>query len=443
MQKNDAKVINAWCLYDWANSAYNLVVLSTLFPAYYLNVTQGPAKNGLVELLPGWTVLNTVLYSYTLSGAFLLAAALSPLLAGIADYGDKRKLFMQGFTWLGALTCAGLFFFQGPNILYGTVMFGLATFGYTGALVFYYSFLPVIAHKDQFNAVSARGYAYGYVGSVLFLVAVIALMIKPVQYGFSSANQVQRFAFAGVGIWWVLFAHFSFKHLPTQPWQHPERGHWLTKGYAELRKVWKQLGHLPEVRRYLAAFLGYSIGVQTIMFLAATYAKAELGLTDEYLVLTILIIQLVAIPGAWTLAKLAQARGNHAVVRAVLVAWICVCVLAYVVTDKYQFFGLAAVVGFMMGGIQSLSRSTYALLIPRDTKDTASYFSFYDVMEKLSIVLGTALFGLVSQLSGDMRNGIMLLTVFFAVGLFLFNRVNIGEHRPSVHRLRSSRRGGK
>jgi UMF1 family MFS transporter len=442
MQKKDNKVVNAWCMYDWANSAYNLAITSTLFPAYFINVTNAAYKDGLVQV-GGYQVQNSALYSYSLSFAYLLAALLSPLLAAMADYGDKKKLFMQAFTYVGALACMGLFWFEGPNIWVGVGAFALGNLGYTGALVFYNSYLPDIVKKDRFNEVSARGYAFGYVGSVILLLGCLAVLANPIAFGFKSDLVAQRACFVGVGIWWLGFAIFSFRGLPAKLRSTTHAGNLLTKGYAELGSVWRMLRKLPDARRYLFAFFFYSVGVQTVMLLAATFAKSELKLTDPELVITILIIQLLAIPGAWAFAKTAGSKGNKQTIHAMLIVWICVCILAFIVTDKVQFFGLAGIVGLMMGGIQSMSRATYAMLIPRDTPDTASFFSFYDVMEKLSIVCGTAFFGFLTQLTGDMRNGALLLVVFFGLGLLILNKVAIPDRRSSVHQLRPAKRRSK
>lgn len=425
-------------MYDWANSAYNLVITSTLFPAYYTNVTTAAFKDGLVPI-GGNLINNSALYSFSLSFAYLFAAILSPILSGIADYGDKKKFFMQVFTYVGSLACMSLFFFEGKNVWFGILAFTIGNIGYTGALVFYNSYLPEIVKKERFNEVSAQGYAFGYIGSVLLMVVCLAVIANPVTFGFKSDLVVQRASFVAVGAWWLLFGLYSFSGLPPKLQEQTRSGNLLTKGFVELGNVWRMLKKLPGARRYLFAFFCFSTGVQTVMLLAATFGKVELKLTDLELVATILLIQLLAIPGAWAFAKTAGSKGNISTIHAMLIVWICVCVIAFIITDKTQFFGLAAIVGLMMGGIQSMARSTYALLLPRDTHDTASFFSFYDVMEKLSIVFGTAFFGILTQLTGDMRNGALLLVVFFGVGLYLIQGVTIADHRTSVHQLKSRR----
>jgi MFS transporter, UMF1 family len=439
MQRDNKATINAWCMYDWANSAYNLVITSTIFPAYYTNVTTAAFKDGMIPL-GGSLVNNSALYSYSLSFAYLFAALLSPILSGMADYGDKKKLFMQLFTYLGSFACIGLFFFEGKNIWTGIGAFVLGNIGYTGALVFYNSYLPEIVKKEQFNAVSARGYAFGYVGSVLLLVGCLSVIANPIAFGFKSDLVVQRVSFVVVGAWWLLFATYSFRGLPAKLQTTTRSGNLLTKGFSELGSVWRMLRKLPDTRRYLWSFFCYSTGVQTVMLLAATFGKVELQLTDVELVATILLIQLVAVVGAWLFAQTAGSKGNKATLHAMLIVWICVCIIAFIITDKVQFFALAGIVGLMMGGIQSISRSTYAMLLPRDTPDTTSFFSFYDVMEKLSIVVGTAFFGLLAQLTGDMRSGALLLVIFFAAGLFFFQKVAIPDRRTSVNKLKSGRR---
>ncbi|MCS6967731.1 MAG: MFS transporter [Cytophagales bacterium] len=434
-KKDDPKIIHAWCMYDWANSAYMLVISSTIFPVYYNTATRHAFNGNRVDFL-GWDISNTVLYSYSLSFAFLLAAVLSPLLASIADYGRFRKPMMRFFTYLGAMGCIGLYFFEGDNIVWGILCNTLACFGYTGGLVFYNAYLPEIVRREKLDKVSARGFAYGYLGGVVLLVFNLITIQKPHWFGIADETEAVRISLASVGIWWIVFAQYSFWILPKSPYEAELTADLLTKGYKRLQRVWQTMQKLPSTKIYLIAFFFYSMGVQTVMLLAATFGEKEIHLSADKLILTVLIIQLIAIPGGYLFARIAQ-QSNRLSINSMLVLWLVVCLGAYVVRTEVGFYALAALVGLIMGGIQSVSRSTYAKLLPKDTHNNTSFFSFYDVVEKVSIVGGTFLFGLVEHLTENMRNSAMALAILFLIGLGLMTKVHIPRHRPLIRHLYS------
>lgn len=409
--------IRAWTFFDWANSAYSLVITTAIFPAYYLAVTDEEVRLG------GMTVSNSALYAYAISTSYLLIALISPLLSGIADYGGQKKRFLQFFTWMGSLSCMALFFFQGMDqLLFGIGAFILGLIGFAGGLVFYNSYLPEIASPAQYDRVSARGFAMGYIGSVLQLILSLVVIQKPEWFGLEDTGSLPaRLSFAMVGIWWFGFALIPFRALPSPP-SLPLSKELLWKGVAELRKVAAVANRMPNLKTFLASFFFYSAGVQTVMFLAATFAEKELKLATAELILVVLIIQLVAIGGAFLFARLSERYGNKPSLLTMLLIWIAICVYAYFMQSPLEFYGVAACVGLVMGGIQSLSRSTYSKLLPASTQDTASFFSFYDVLEKVAIVLGSFTFGYLDQLTGSMRTSILVLCAFFMIGsVFLVN----------------------
>ncbi len=419
LKKNDSKILNAWCSYDWANSVYALTISSAIFPVYYNEVTREAFGSDRVVFL-GFTIENTVLYSWALSFSFLLVVFLSPLLSGVADYGGMKKTMMRFFTYLGSFSCLSLFFFRGDNLEFGIGMTVLASVGYAASLVFYNAYLPEIATPDRFDRISARGYAMGYIGSVLQLLFSLWIVLSPETFGLERGTLPARLSFLAVGVWWLGFAQIAFYYLPNNPHERTaDREHLLKKGFRELQGVWKALTHMPHTKHYLRSFFFYSMGVQTIMLLAATFGEKELALESSKLIATVLVIQLVAIPGAYLFALLSERKGNKFSLLSMLAIWIGICVGAYYVRSEYQFYALATAVGLVMGGIQSLSRSTYSKLIPFNTKDTASFFSFYDVTEKLSVVAGTFCYGLIEQLTGSMRNSILVLGLFFVLGIVL------------------------
>ena len=418
MQKNNPTVSRAWCFYDWANSVYSLVITSTIFPIYFSAVARNPDGTGVVDFL-GFRLESSVLFTYAISAAFLIIAALSPFLTAIADYSGRKKLFMRLFCYLGAFSCAGLFFFTRETFTSSVVLFVLATIGYSGSIVFYNAYLPEIATEDQYDRLSARGFSMGYIGSVLLLILNLAMIMKPQWFGIAAENTSlpPRIAFLSTSIWWFVFAQYSFYHLPGNVYARKPKGSWILNGFKELKHVLEQVKGLPLLKRFLLAYFFYNMGVQTVMYLAAIFGEVELRLPSEVLILTVLIIQLVAVAGAYAFSRLSARVGNiRALVMAVLI-WIGICIGAYFTYSEFQFYALAAVVGSVMGGIQSLSRSTYSKLILATTVDHASFFSFYDVTEKVSIVLGTLAYGMIAYYTGSMRYSILALITFFVLGL--------------------------
>ncbi|QJD79866.1 MFS transporter [Spirosoma rhododendri] len=423
--RNDPRTLTAWTFYDWANSAHALVIVSSIFPVYFSATALNDAGGPMIDFL-GFSVKNTVLFSYTISAAFLLTALLSPIFSAIADYSGRKKAFMKAFCYTGAISCSLLYFFTQETTTFAVICFWLSLIGWSGSIVFYNSYLPDIATEDQFDRVSARGFSMGYIGSVLLMVLNLVVILKRDWFGNISEGLASRLAFLTVGLWWIGFAQIPFRQLPDGIRKATagvaQTGNYLLNGFRELGKVWRQLNGLPLAKRFLVAFFVYNMGVQTVMYVATIFGSDELKLPSTSLIVTILLIQLVAIAGAYLFSRLSEALGNtHALMIAVVV-WIGICAGAYYVSSETQFFGLAAVVGLVMGGIQSLSRSTYAKLIP-PTADTASYFSFYDITEKLSIVLGTLVYGLIEQLTGSMRNSVLGLLVLFVIGLGLLWRI--------------------
>ena len=419
---NDPKTIKHWAFFDWANSAYALVITVAIFPAYYSSMSDEP-----VSVL-GTEFSLSAIYAYAISIAYLLITILSPILSGIADYSGRKLFFMRLFTTVGALACLSLWFFTGvETLVWGTLAFMLATIGFAGALVFYNAFLPTIVTPDRYDAVSAKGFSYGYVGSVLLLIANLLIITFHESLGLSE-SVAARIAFVSVGLWWLSFAQYSYSGLPKdQRKQNVED--LLGKGFEELRKVWEAVKYQPNTKGFLLAFFAYSAGVQTILFLAATFAEEEFGFETTQLIIIILILQILAIGGAYLFAGVSKKRGNKTALLIMLGIWALICVAGYFIFLQWHFYALAATIGLVMGGIQSLSRSTYSKLLPPGTTDTTSYFSFYDILEKTAIVSGTFIFGLVNTLTGSMRGSVLVLTVFFLLGMLLLARISI---RPAV-----------
>lgn len=430
--KNDKKTIRAWAMFDWSNSAYNLVITSTIFPAYYTIITTTEEHGDKVTFF-GKQFVNTALSNYALATAYLVMALLLPILSSTADYRGNKKIFMKLFTYLGAIACGLLFFFRLETLELGIICFTLAAIGYIGGVLFNNSYLPEIATVDQQDRVSAQGFAYGYVGSVLLQIICFVFVLQPGWFGITDGSFPARLSFLLVAVWWIVFAQIPFRKLPKgSPNYDRIRSSRVSSGFDELRKVWHQLGEQQHLKKFLLAFWFYSMGVQTIMLVAANFGEKILHLGTAKLIGIILIIQLVAIFGAYLMSSLAEKIGNIRVLLTVLAIWVVVCVCAFFITNEYEFYGLAAVVGLVMGGIQSLSRSTYSKFLPEGTPDTASFFSFYDVTEKIAIVIGLFSFAYIEEYTGNMRNSAISLSLFFLAGMAVLASLLFSGKRAGV-----------
>ena len=455
MEKGNKKIIRGWAFYDWANSVYNLVIASAIFPIFFEGITTKIYKARLhpnlnadqlaeisvrtedvTSFFFGFEMTSSVLYSYILSASFLVVSILSPILSGIADYSGKKKLFMKIFCYMGALSCCGLFFFDANNMEWSMLPFFLASIGFWGSLVFYNSFLPEIAARKDHDSVSARGFSMGYLGSMILLI-ICLVWHQVLEYDI-------QYCFIFVGVWWIGFSQFTYRVLPSNVYNRaPEKGI-VWKGFHELKLVYNEFKTIKPLKRFISSFFFFNTGVQTVMLMATLYASREIFkipedvrnmLTSEEittkegeatggLIIAILLIQILGAVGAFLISRLSKKIGNIPALTFVILFWVPLCVLAYFIPvgGHVQFYFLASGVGLVMGGAQSLSRSTYAKLLP-ETKDHASYFSFYDVTEKIGIVLGTFFFGFMEFVTGDIRASILSVIFFFVVGLLLLFRV--------------------
>jgi UMF1 family MFS transporter len=403
--KSDKKIINACVFYDWANSVYPLVVTSTIFPTFFENQTPP------VVSFFGMEIINTQLYAYMGALSFIIVSILSPILSGIADYSGNKKRFLQFFCYMGAAGCACLSLFDPNHLELSFLAFLFASVGFWGSLVFYNAYLPEIAEPEDQDRISARGFAMGYFGSSLLLILILVLGMKEIM--------PFKYSFILVALWWIGFSQITYRRLPNNPYQKRPDGNVLTHGFKELRKVWHQLRTNKKLKIFLLSFFIFSMGVQTVMFVATLFAKIEIdNMPDSGLIISILIIQFIAIAGSFLFSYLSKSIGNIKALMVAIFVWIGVCTYAYTIHTTTEFYILAGVVGLVMGGIQSLSRSTYSKLLP-DTTDHASFFSFFDVAEKVGMAIGTLSYGLIVGLTGGMREAVLALITFFTLGFVI------------------------
>ncbi|MEM1339517.1 MAG: MFS transporter [Bacteroidota bacterium] len=429
--KGNKKLLHAWAFYDWANSVYSLVISSAIFPIFYgaLFRTAGLEKVTVF----GGEIARAPLISYVTSAAFVCIAIITPLVSGIADYLGNKKVFLQFFCYLGAASCIGLYWFSLEHIYIGLACYFFGLVGFWVSFAINNSYLPDIAFPEQQDGVSANGYALGYIGSVILLIVNLGMVMYPDLFGITDAPgepaavKAMKYSFVTVGVWWAVFSQYTFKHLPKGYKREGERRNIILNGFRELKSVWRQLESETRLKRYLGAFFTYSMAVQTIMLIATYFGEEEIAWgSDDFrqigLIASILIIQLIAIGGAYLTAFLSQKIGNISTLIWVNIFWLFLCIYAFFLKTPVDFFIAAALVGIVMGGIQALSRSTYSKFLP-ETTDTASFFSFYDVAEKIGIIIGTFLYGFIAQVTGSMRNATIFLGIFFLIGAFLLFRV--------------------
>jgi UMF1 family MFS transporter len=426
------KSVRAWVFYDWANSVYSLVISTAIFPIYYNSVTLTGA-NDQVSFL-GIQITNTALYSYALSLSFFIVVMLSPVLSGIADLSSRKKEFLKQFCYMGSISVAMLYFFTGVDTLWigilGTI---IASVGFWGSQVFYNAYLPEIVPKVDQDRISAKGFAMGYLGSSILLILLLIFIQFHGRFGIENSAMATRYSFLIVAIWWAGFAQITFAGLPKSGKRTKIRFHHIGDGYAQLLKTFRKFSDMPGIKTFLLGFFLLSTGVQTIILLAAPFGSKVLGLESEIMIGTILVIQFVAIAGARLFSKLSEKWGNKTALLLALVIWSLISVVAYNLdaTDShivYKFFLMGALVGLVLGGVQSLARSTYSKMLPSKGEHT-TFFSFYDVTEKLAIVIGTFFFGFIEEISGDMHNSALFLAVFFIASFGVISRIKFDFKR--------------
>lgn len=426
--KGDKKIIRGWVAYDWANSVYNLVISSSIFPLFYDAVTRkhyaeqiGVAPENAKDIEQvlvnffGFELSSSVLFSFILSASFLVVSVASPLLSGVADYTGSKKKFMKFFCYLGAVSCVSLFWFDPNHIELGMLSVFFASIGFWNSLVFYNAFLPEIAHVEDHDRISARGYTMGYFGSMLLLIICLAVIM-------TQGAQYTKYSFILVGLWWVGFSQITYRVLPDNIHNKKVEKGVLWRGFRELKLVFSDFKKTKRLKKYLYAFFFFNTGVQTVMLMATIFATKEISWPDgdggTGLIVAILLIQILGAAGAFIMSRVSGKIGNIKTLTISVVIWIGICFAAFIVKTPVEFYILASFVGLVMGGVQAIARSTYSKFLP-ETTDNASYFSFYDVTEKIGIVLGTLFFGMAELVTGSIRYSVISVAFFFIIGLVM------------------------
>lgn len=419
---SDSKTQWGWAMYDWANSSYSLVISTAIFPIYYAAVMDGAGKMNFPFF--GGDISTTAAYTFVVAAAFLTISLITPYLSALSEISGKKKSFMRAFIYCGSMACAGMFFFTESIMWWGLLSPYLASLCFSGSLVFYNSYLPEIAKIEDQDSLSARGFALGYLGSSLVLIASLVFIQNPDWLGISDVALVTRLSFVFVGIWWLCWGEFALYRLPQGVSILIEKNKgYVRESYLRLFLVFKEFNKINGLNRFLLGFFFASAGVQTVILIASLFGTKVLGLDSSSLILTILLIQFVAILGSWLFAKLSETYGN---IRSLILAsalWVVICVLAFFVNSELQFYLLGASVGLVMGGLQSLGRSTFSKMLPLEDEHV-TYFSFFDIAEKLATVLGMVAVGWVETVTGDLRLSPLVLSVFFLIAMFLWFGVN-------------------
>ena len=424
--KDKKKVLNAWAFYDWANSVYPLVISSAIFPIYYGALF---VESLYIDLF-GINFKNTALISFLTAFAFVILSLITPILSGIADYVGNKKTFLKFFCYLGSFSCIGLYWFDLENIYIGLLFYFFALISFWASLVFYNSYLPDIASREKQDYISAKGYALGYIGSVILLLFNLGMVKYPSFFGIqppAAELQAMKYSFVSVGVWWLLFSQYSFYHLPNFNKKKKIIKDVFFNGYIELKEVWEEFRDIFIIKKFLSAFFIYSSALQTVLLIAAYFGEQEILWRDNEektlgLIISILLIQLIAMIGAVFTAWISKKIGNINTLILLNIFWAFLCIGAFFISKPSEFYIAAGLVGLVMGGIQALSRSTFSKMIPK-TENTTSYFSFYDVTQKVSIVIGMSLFAFIDQITGSMRNAILVFLLFFVIGAYMLSNI--------------------
>lgn len=424
-QKNDKRTIFGWCMYDWANSAYITTAVG-LLPVYF---ARGVVRESGITI-GGTHVAADALWGFFVGLSSFLAFLTAPVLGAMADFSAAKKRFLLTFAYTGSLFTILLYFSRSGDVWRTMLFFLLANFCFISANVFYDSFLPHITTDDRMDWVSGKGYSFGYFGGGLQFAIALALMSLHERFGISQ-GLAARIGIAMAGMWWAGFTLFTARllrepgvraDLPEEYRRWPRPMAYVAIGVRRTAGTVRRIGKFRQLVLFLVAFMLYDDGIQTVINMATTYGTVELGLSPTILMLTLLIIQFVAMGGALLFSRIAQRIGTKRAIMTTLVLWSGVVIYAYFIRTATEFMTLGIIVGIVQGGSQALSRSFYGSMVPEEA--SAEFFGFYTVFTKFSSIWGPWTFALVKQTVGSSRTAILSIVVFFVVGLVLLYRVD-------------------
>jgi UMF1 family MFS transporter len=415
----DRRPTRAWVMYDWANSAFVTTVVAAVFPPWFVALAAGAhADEPLRAEATGRLSLAT-------TAALAIIALASPLLGAIGDRAPIKKRMIAAFTALGALATAGLWFVGEGDATLALVLFGIGNIAANGAFVYYDSLLPHVAAPDELDRVSTAGYALGYLGGGVLLAINVVMILRPQLLGIPDADTAIRLCFVMTAVWWIAFAIPLLRHVrepDIPPGRRTSTAAAIRAGLADLAGTWRALRRFPQAGLLLLAFLIYNDGIGTIIRMATAYGR-EIGLAQGDMIVALLIVQFVGIPASFAFGHAAGRIGTRRAIFVGLAAYVAVSVLGYLMTSALHFYLLAALVGLVQGGVQALSRSLFASLIPRHR--SSEFFGLFAVFEKFAGILGPAMFWLANAAFGSSRPAILAVLVFFVAGAALLARVDL------------------
>ncbi|WP_277673661.1 MFS transporter [Piscibacillus halophilus] len=420
----DTKLQRSWMMYDWANSAFATTIMAAVFPIFYNSVAAANLSEGAA----------TSYYSFTQSIAVLIVAVMAPILGAIADYSAAKMKFLRFFAYMGMAGSILLFTVNEGNYILASLLFIIASVGFSGGNVFYDAFLPHVTNKDDMDRVSTKAYAFGYIGGGILLAINLLMIMKYSWFGLPSSKEATQLAFVSVGLWWFIFSIPLFKNLKEEKVvnQGKRTKSYVAIGFSRIGETFKTLKHYKQLLIFIIAFWMFSDGISTIIRMATFYG-ATIGIGQNDLIAALLITQFVGIPCTLFFSKLAKWISAKKALTLALMVYVVIVILGYFMTSALHFYLLAVCVGTVQGGAQALSRSIFARMIPHNKH--AEFFGFYGITSKFAAIIGPAVFGITAGLTDNSRLGILSLIVFFVIGIVLLQLVNIEKGEQEAKAL--------
>lgn len=423
----NAKAVRAWMMYDWANSAFATTMMAAVLPIFYIEV----AAKGLSA------DTSASYWGFTQAAGMLLVAILAPVLGAAADYAGSKMLFLRWFSYLGIIASFLFVFIGQGNYVAASVLFVLATVGFSGGNSFYDALLPdLVPDEQKRDYISSKGFACGYVGGGLLLIVNLVMIQKPELFGLPDGEAGTRLAFASVAVWWLLFSLPLFRHVKDRSSDSPVPARqYVRLGFSRTWATLKSLRSYPQLLKYILAYWFFNDGINTIITMATAYGKA-IGIDSSDLIMALLITQFVGIPFTLLFGKIGEKLGAKSSLYISLSIYLLIVLLGYFMTTSTHFYLLAVMVGFVQGGSQAIARSLFSRMVPADR--TAEFFGFLSVSGKFSSMVGPAVFAAIGLITGSSRYGILALALFFLAGIALLRTVDLEQGSLEARDVRSA-----